>query len=99
MISVYFDSKLIMMTPRPPSVSIHFLNFSPLNFSPPYFSSLSDCWIKNAKLVVLLDKKAFIAEHKHNIIGLLEERGVTWTHKTADVKAIWEHAILAGASK
>lgn len=109
--SVYCDSKLLMMTPSPllcpfilsPSLLSTSLLFSslltsPLHFSRP-FTFLSDCCYKIAKLVVLLDKKAFIAEHKHNIIALLEERGVTWTHKTADVRVIWEQAMLSGATK
>jgi D-tyrosyl-tRNA(Tyr) deacylase len=47
----------------------------------------------NAQLIVLLDKKAFVSEHKKSIISYLEESGIKWTHKVADVKKLWEEAM------
>eukprot|EP00596_Hydrurales_sp_CCMP1899_P008672 CAMPEP_0119039910 /NCGR_PEP_ID=MMETSP1177-20130426/9663_1 /TAXON_ID=2985 /ORGANISM="Ochromonas sp, Strain CCMP1899" /LENGTH=352 /DNA_ID=CAMNT_0007004401 /DNA_START=55 /DNA_END=1116 /DNA_ORIENTATION=+ len=44
----------------------------------------------NAQLIVLLDKKAFISEHKKSIISYLEENDIKWTHKVTDVKKLWE---------
>lgn len=49
---------------------------------------------QRAKLIVLLDKKAFIAEYKNNIIEYLTELDVKWTHKVSDVKILWESTIL-----
>ena len=49
---------------------------------------------QRAELIVLLDKKAFIAEYKNNIIEYLTELDVKWTHKVSDVKILWESTIL-----
>jgi hypothetical protein len=43
-----------------------------------------------AELIVLLDKKAFISDHKKSIISYLEENDIKWTHKVIDVKKLWE---------
>lgn len=47
-----------------------------------------------AVLIVLLDKKAFISDHKKLIISYLEENGIKWTHKVGDVKKLWETTVL-----
>jgi hypothetical protein len=42
------------------------------------------------KLVCMIDKRVFLAEQRNAIAKVLEDEGVTWTFKTADIKRMAE---------
>jgi hypothetical protein len=42
------------------------------------------------KLVCMVDKRAFLAEQRNAIAKVLEDEGVSWTFKTADIKRMAE---------
>lgn len=55
-----------------------------------FLSSNLFLYKQNTQIIVLIDKKSFIAEHRDALAKAVEEEGASWTFKSADIKKLYD---------